>query len=109
MTLALIATGDFDGLIDFGFTRRFYNSVRSFERREGLRPDGVLEQQEMRRLKDVADAFYAKLGNSYYTHPVIGAKLLVPRQMFDREDKDRRGSRVQPRRPEPVAEFCIIS
>ena len=91
VTLALIATGDFDGLIDFGFTRRFYNSVRSFERREGLRPDGVLEQQEMRRLKDVADAFYAKLGNSYYTHPVTGAKLLVPRQMFDREEKTGEG------------------
>jgi serine protease Do len=91
VTLALIATGDFDGLIDFGFTRRLYNSVRSFERREGLRPDGVLEQQEMRRLKDIADAFYTKLGNQYYAHPVTGAKLLVPRQMFDREERTSEG------------------
>lgn len=91
VTLALIASGDFDGLIDFGFTRRFYNSVRSFERREGLRADGVLEEAEMRRLKDVADSFYTKLGNRYYTHPVTGAKLLVPRQLFDREDETGEG------------------
>jgi hypothetical protein len=91
VTLALIASGDFDGLIDFGFTRRFYRSVRAFERREGLRADGVLEPVEMRRLKDIADGFYRKLGNRYYAHPVTGSKLLVPRQMFDREEETAEG------------------
>ena len=91
ITLALIATGDFDGLIDFGFTRRFFNSIRSFERREKLRADGVLDDGELRRLKSIADAFYARLGNRYYTHPVTGAKLLVPREMFDREEETPEG------------------
>ncbi len=79
--------GRFRGLFDFGFTRRLYDAARRFELREGLRADGVLEHDEMARLKAVADAFYARLGNSYYAHPETGAKLLVPRKLFDREEE----------------------
>ncbi len=85
VTLALIATGDFDGLVDFGFTRRLYTAIRRFERREGLNADGVLEPQELRRLAGLAEAFYAELGNKYYSHPSGHSRLLVPRQLFDRE------------------------
>ncbi|MFN4140868.1 hypothetical protein [Aestuariivirga sp.] len=83
--LALIATGDFEGLIEHGFTRRLYRAVRSFERREGLRADGVLAQDEIDHLAAVADRFYERLGTRYYTHATTGAKLLVPRLLFDEE------------------------
>lgn len=91
LTLALIATGDFEGLGEHGFTRRFYEAVRRFERREGYPADGVLEQDEIARLTALAEAFYARLGNRYYTHPRTGAKLLVPRKLFDRERKTEEG------------------
>ena len=91
ITLALIATGDFDGVIDFGFTRRFYKSIVSFERGENLDPDGILNDRELRRLETIANAFYQTLGNAYYTHPVSGAKLLVPRSLFDTEESTAEG------------------
>ena len=85
LTLALIATGDFEGLAEHGFTRRFYDAVRRFERREGYPADGILEEDEIARLTALADRFYERLGNRYYTHPRTGAKLLVPRKLFDSE------------------------
>jgi serine protease Do len=87
VTLALIATGDFDGLVDFGFTRRLYNAIRRFERREGLRADGVLDRDELRLLARTAEAFYGELGSKYYAHPSGFSRLLVPRRLFDREQK----------------------
>jgi len=85
VALALIASGDFEGLAEHGFTRRLYRAVTSFERREGFRPDGVLGRAELDRLTVVADSFYDRLGTSYYTHPATGARLLVPRRLFDAE------------------------
>lgn len=87
VTLALVATGDFDGLADFGFTRRLYDAVRRFERREGLRADGVLDRDELKLLARTADGFYSELGSKYYTHPSGLSRLLVPRRLFDREQK----------------------
>lgn len=91
ITLALIATGDFEGLAEHGFTRLLYKAIRDFERREGYSADGVLEHDEIARLKALAEHFYDRLGNRYYTHPVTGARLLVPRKLFDREQKTEDG------------------
>lgn len=85
IALALIASGDFEGLAEHGFTRRLYRAIVAFERREGLRADGVLRGGELDRLTAVADRFYARLGNRFYTHPDTGARLLVPRGLFDTE------------------------
>jgi serine protease Do len=87
VALALIATGDFDGVIDFGFTRRLYASIRKFERRNGLTADGVLEDQELRTLVAAAEPMLSDLGNSYYAHPAGYSKLLVPRDLFDSEGR----------------------
>jgi hypothetical protein len=81
---ALIASGDFEGLAEHGFTRTLYRAITAFER-EGFTPDGVLDREQRARLKEVSQSFYAKLGNKYYTHPVTGARLLVPRRLFDQE------------------------
>jgi hypothetical protein len=85
ITLALIATGDFEGLAEHGYTRLLYRAIRQFERREGYRADGVLEEDEIARLEALAGRFYDRLGNRYYTHPRTGARLLVPRLLFDSE------------------------
>lgn len=34
ITLALIATGDFEGLAEHGYTHFLYDAIRQFERRE---------------------------------------------------------------------------
>jgi len=85
IALALMATGDFEGLAHHGFTRLLYRAVLRFERREGFRADGILRPPERKRLTEQAETFYAQLGNRYYTHPSTGAKLLVPRRLFDAE------------------------
>lgn len=82
MTLGLIATGDFDGLLDFGFTKRYFNAVTSFERREGLAIDGILNPNEIERLNARANEFYGPLGLRYYHHPSTRSKLFVPRRLF---------------------------
>ena len=91
IALALIASGDFEGLAEHGFTRRLYRAIVAFERREGFRADGVLHGRERDRLTAVADRFYARLGNRFYTHPDTGARLLVPRGLFDAEKKTAEG------------------
>lgn len=88
---ALIASGDFEGLAEHGFTRRLYRAITAFERREGFTPDGVLEGEQRARLEEVSRSFYARLGNKYYTHPVTGARLLVPRRLFDEERRTPEG------------------
>lgn len=85
ITLALIATGDFESLAEFGYSRYLYQAIRRFEKREGYPADGVLDDDEIARLKALAENYYGKLGNRYYTHPETGARLLVPRKLFDEE------------------------
>lgn len=91
IVLALIATGDFEGLAEHGYTRLLHRAIRDFEQREGYPADGVLERDEIARLKELAERFYDRLGNRYYTHAVTGAKLLVPRKLFDSERKTHDG------------------
>ena len=88
---ALIASGDFEGLAEHGFTRVLYRAILGFERREGFRADGVLSRSERQRLAAVAERFYGRLGNTYYTHPDTGARLLVPRRLFDAEKRTPEG------------------
>ena len=91
MTLGLIATGDYVGLLDFGFTRRYYGAVLGFERREGLTPDGMLDAAETQRLENRANGFYAGLGLKFFTHPTAGSRLFVPRGLFDAENRTDHG------------------
>jgi serine protease Do len=90
ITLALIATGDFDGLVDFGFTKRLYTAVRRFESRYGLAANGVLEDWELHKLRAAARPFFSRLGSVYYPHPTGYSRLLVPRGLFDHEQRSPR-------------------
>ena len=92
IALALIATGDFDGLADHGFTPRLYRALRAFQQREGFIEDGVLDPEQLQHLEALADDFYARLGSRTYTHPDSGARLLVPRALFDDEKPTPGGS-----------------
>ena len=91
MTLGLIATGDFDGLLNFGFTKRYYDAVTSFERREGLVVDGELNASEYTILNSRANEFYGPMGLRYYYHPTAQSKLFVPRRMFESEFRTSHG------------------
>jgi S1-C subfamily serine protease len=83
IVIGLIATGDFAGLVDYGFTRRLYRAVTKFETREGFDGDGVLEANERRRLNSYTDRFLAELGIEIVQHPASGAKLPVPKAKFN--------------------------
>lgn len=90
-TLGLIATGDFDGLADHGFTPRFYRAMRNFEAREGFTVNGVPDPDELERLGKAADDFNRTLGPRHYVHPHTSASLLVPRALFDVEKETAEG------------------
>ncbi len=83
--LALIATGHFEGLVEFGFSRRLYRSLLAFERGHGLAADGILSVRERRLLAEDANRFFLEIGTDYDVHPASGAKLLVPHKLFDRK------------------------
>ena len=83
ITLSLIGTGDFDGLLDYGFTKRLYKAVNAFKAREGLATDGILKKSEIEMLSGRATPFFGALGLQYYSHPITGSKLFVPRSVFD--------------------------
>lgn len=89
--LGLIGTGDFAGLLDQGFTKRFYQALTRFQRREGFAPDGELNDDEAERLKSRSAEFYDPLGLRYYDHPDAASKLFVPRLAFDSETRTPRG------------------
>jgi hypothetical protein len=89
--LGLIGTGDFKELLDFGFTRQFYDAVIEFQIREGFAPDGELDSAEFDRLKNRSAEFYDSLGLRYYDHPDAASRLLVPRLAFDSETRTPRG------------------
>lgn len=91
VTLGLIAAGDFEGMAAQGFTPRLYRAIRDFEQREGFTTDGVLEADQLQRLEDLADDFYRQLGARDYDHPDTGARLLVPRGLFDDEKQTSEG------------------
>ena len=89
--LGLIAAGDFEGMAAQGFTPRLSRAIRAFESREGFRSDGVIGPKEVQRLRQLADRFYRKLAPRYYAHPETGARLLVPRGLFDAERQTAEG------------------
>ncbi len=91
ITMSLIGTGDFDGLLDYGYTKRFYKAVNAFKAREGLPIDGTLDNSEIELLKSKANIFYGGLGLKYYTNPVSKSQLLVPRLIFDSESPSDHG------------------
>jgi serine protease Do len=91
IAISLIATGDFDGLLDYGFTKRLYNAVNKFKAREGLEADGELSSEQITLLRDRAASFYDKLGLKYYNHPETNSKLFVPRSAFDTEMRTPHG------------------
>lgn len=91
ITLGLIGTGDFDGLLDFGFTKRYYNAVQAFERRSGLFADGILNSSEEARLTAEAEPFFRTLAPDYRRHPTSGSMLFVPLGLFDKEEPTAHG------------------
>lgn len=91
LVLGLIATGDFEAIADHGYTSYLYKAIRSFEKREGYPADGVLDEEEIASLEAAAERFNIRLGNRYYTHSGTGARLLVPRKLFDSERKTEDG------------------
>lgn len=81
--LALVATGDFEGLIEFGFSPRLYRSLIAFEREHGFAANGILDSEERQALTAASSRFFSEIGSGYDEHPGSGARLLVPHKLFD--------------------------
>lgn len=91
VVLALIASGDFEGIARHDFTMGVYGALRDFERREGYRDDGVLDGDQLQHLGEIAARFRHEIGVRRYSHPVSGLPLLVPRGLFDAEKRTAEG------------------
>ncbi len=91
VSLGLIATGDFDGLAGLGFTKRLYNAIITFQRREGMNPDGTLDAQQIEVLVDRFQKFAADKDIRRARNPMSGSEALIPFAMFDTQDKTHRG------------------
>lgn len=89
--LGLIATGDFDGLLEYGFTKRFYRAIISYQTREGYSPTGFLLRTESRRLDDHWQRFKFEMGLEAVTHPDSGATLFVPKRILENVRRTPRG------------------
>ena len=89
--LGLIATGDFKGMLESGFTRQLYDALTKFQIRERFTPDGELDGAEFDLLKSRSAKFYDSLGFRYYDHPDAASRLIVPRLAFDSETRTPRG------------------
>ncbi|WP_161957402.1 S1 family peptidase [Aestuariivirga litoralis] len=83
IVLGLIGTGDFVGLIDYGFTKRLYRSILAFEQRSGALVDGMITPSERNLLSREADRFYTETGADWVRLPETGSDLLVPLRLFD--------------------------
>ena len=83
VVVGLIVSGDFAGLIDYGFTKRLYRSIQAFERREGFYADGVIGAVEQIRLKQITSNFFNPLKIEVVRHPQSGAQIPVPKSKFD--------------------------
>jgi S1-C subfamily serine protease len=83
--ISLIATGDFNGFYFQGFSQRLYSAIVNFESREGLQVDGILLPYERERLKERSLVFFSAVSFQEYRHPRTGTKLMVPRNLFDKE------------------------
>ena len=64
-TLGLIATGDFQGLLGFGFTKYYYGAVTAFQSRSGYAQNGILTPEERAKLEETANPFYEGLQAQY--------------------------------------------
>ena len=91
VVLALIASGDFEAVARYGFSTGVYRALREFERREGYPDDGVLDDEQVQRLAEVATRFQREIGARQYRHPASGLGLLVPRGLFDAEMRTPEG------------------
>lgn len=89
--LGLIGTGDFVGLIDFGFTKRLYRSILAFEQRSGTLADGMMTPTELSRLDKDAGRFYVEIGADWVRLPASGSELLVPQRLFDSQTSTENG------------------
>jgi len=91
VVLALIASGDFEGIARHDFTMGVYGALREFELREGYPDDGVLDGDQLQHLGEIAARFRQQIGARHYAHPVSGLSLLVPRGLFDAEKRTPEG------------------
>ena len=82
-TLGLIATGDFQGLLGFGFTKYYYGAVTAFQSRSGYAQDGILTPEERAKLVETANPYYEGLQAQYVQLDGFGSRMLVPKALFN--------------------------
>jgi len=89
--LGLISTGDFAGLLEFGFTQRFYRAIQAYQSREGFAATGILLPDQSRRLKGKWEQFKHEMGFESIEHPDSGSVVFVPKRLFDTAQRTPRG------------------
>jgi serine protease Do len=92
LQVALILTGDYNGLADGIFGQNTYRSLLSFQREMGYRQTGVLTRAQRERLNQRAAAIYAELGVEFVEDAEAGVSLPIPTSVVSRQGRTERGS-----------------
>lgn len=90
VVLGLIATGDFNGIYMGEYTQRLHAAIEVFQARHRFTPSGVLHPYQTQKLNERLANFLKPLGLRAYVLD-NGAKLLIPRALFDTEDRTNGG------------------
>ncbi|MBL4758894.1 MAG: hypothetical protein JKY32_15060, partial [Rhizobiales bacterium] len=90
--VALILTGDYNGLADGLFGQNTYRALLSFQREMGYRQNGVLIRTQRERLIQRATAIYDELGIEFVEDPGAGIKLPIPTSLVSLTGRTLRGS-----------------
>jgi serine protease Do len=91
VTLGLIATGDFDGLAWLGFTKTFYSAVIAFQKREGMKADGIISDEELAILANRFSEFSAKYKLTMARNHISTSETLIPLALLETEKETHRG------------------
>ena len=89
--LLLMATGDYNGLLEEELSRRGFSAIQKFETRNGIYTDGIISSSELETLRREGWAFTESLGLAKRQFARNQAELFVPQRLFTSETPTARG------------------
>jgi serine protease Do len=89
--LALIWTGDYNGLVDGALGRRTYRSIQAYQQNIGAPPTGTLSRRQFDELMALASGVMDELGFDFVSDQTTGLTLALPTAIVFAAGPTRRG------------------
>jgi S1-C subfamily serine protease len=91
LTMALIATGFYNGMSTGEFNHRIFNGIIQFQIEHAQQPTGILGETEKQTLLTESAKFLQTIGLREVYHPLVSAKLFVPFKLISTETRTPKG------------------